>query len=371
MAKDYYETLGISKEASSEEIKKAYKKLARKYHPDISKEENAEDKFKEVQEAYDVLSDEQKKSNYDKFGSADGMGAGFGGGQGGFSGFGGGGFEDIFEQFGFGSGFGGGGFSSRGRQEVDNNVYKEIEISLDDVYFGVKKDIKIKRDKPCSHCDGKGAKNPSDVETCQTCGGTGTVIGVQQTILGTIRTQKACPDCRGQGETIKNPCSDCHGTGTESSTDTIEIKIPKGIESGTTLRMSGKGSYNKDSKSTGDLFVKVYIQRNKEFEVDGSDLYKTMEINFIQAILGDEIEFDHFDKTLSLKIPSGTQPNTTLRLKDKGLPVLNSSINGDLFIKLKVDIPKKTSKEQRKILIDYAKTLQDKSIFERVKSFFK
>ncbi|MDA3855769.1 MAG: molecular chaperone DnaJ [Candidatus Woesearchaeota archaeon] len=371
MTKNYYDILGIEKGASKEDIKKAYKKLAKKYHPDISKEANAETKFKEINEAAGVLLDDQKKQQYDTYGSTDGPQgfSGFGGGGGGFNpGDFGINLDDIFEQFGFG-GFGGG--SRRQSQKKDTRIYSEVELTLEDVYFGVKKEIKITHDVECSNCLGKGAEKSSDVETCPTCDGRGVVIETQRSILGHIRTQRTCYDCSGKGKRIKNACSKCSGSGTESKHDIIEVAIPKGIESGVTLRVSGKGNYDSQTSTYGDLYLKIYVKKDKQFEVEGPDLYMTLDINFIQAILGDEVEFKHFKKTLSLKIPSGAQPGTILRLKEKGIPHFNYGGFGDLYVKINVDIPTKSTSEQKKILGEYAKTLKDKSILNRMKGLFK
>lgn len=373
MTKNYYDILGVEKGSSKEDIKKAYKKLAKKYHPDISKETDAEKKFKEINEAAGVLLDDQKKQQYDTYGSADGPQ--------GFSGFGGGGgqgfnprdhginLDDIFEQFGFG-GFGGGG-SRRQSQQKDTRIYSEVELSLEEVYFGVKKEIKITRDVECSKCSGRGAEKSSDVEICLTCDGSGVVIETQRSILGQIRTQRTCYECSGKGKRIKNPCNKCSGSGTESKYDVLEVAIPKGIEGGVTLRVSGKGDYDSQTSTYGDLYLKIYVKKNKQFEIQGPDLYMNLDINFIQAILGDEVEFKHFKKTLSLKVPSGTQPETVLRLKDKGIPHFNYSGFGDLYVKVNVDIPNKTTSEQKKILGEYAKTLKDKGFFDRMKGLFK
>jgi len=376
MAKDYYKTLEVEKGASKEDIKKAYKKLAKKYHPDISQEKDAEAKFKEINEAASVLLDDDKKKKYDTYGSADGP-AGFGGG-GNYGSYSSGGFnpedfginlDDIFEQFGF-SGFGGRGFSGS-RNKNETTVYTEVELTLEDVYFGIKKEVKIERNVKCETCNGKGAKNSSDVIKCNTCNGNGVVIEMQRTILGSMRTQKICSKCHGTGEQIKNPCSSCHGNGTQIKKEIMEVSIPKGIENGVTLRVSGKGHYDRQTSSFGDLYLKVYIQKDEKFDVDGSDLYMNLYLNFIQAILGDEIEFKHFKKTLSLKIPEGTQPGTILRLKGKGLPHFNYEGYGDLYVKANVILPEKTTKEQKDILLEYAKTLKDKSVFDRVKKIFK
>lgn len=371
MSRDYYKILGIDKSSSKEDIKKAYKKLAKKYHPDISKEANAETKFKDINEAAGVLLDDSKKQKYDTYGTADGQQGfgGFGGGGGGFnpSDFGIN-IDDIFEQFGFG-GFGGGSSRSR-RQQKDTSISEEVEITLDEVYFGTEIELKVNIEDKCSKCDGKGAENPKDIDMCSTCNGSGTVIEMQRSILGAIRTQRPCPTCSGRGQTIKNPCSKCDGKGIERKKETINVKIPKGIENGVTLRVQNKGSYNPETDSFGDLYLKIYVKENKELDVDGTDLYKSININFVQAILGDEIEFKHFDKTLSLKIPQATQPGTILRLKSKGLPYFNYSGQGNLYLKINVEIPTSTTKEQKVILGEYTKTLKDKSFFKRMKNLF-
>jgi len=368
--KDYYKTLGIDKSASKEEIKKAYKKLAMKYHPDRSKEADAEAKFKEINEAKDTLTDDQKRSNYDQYGNSDGP-QGFGGFGGGNSGGFGGGFnmDDIFSQFGFGgdSGFGGG---RSQKQQKDTRIYAQTEISLEDVYFGIEKKITISRDGKCSTCDGLGAENPADISTCGNCGGSGMVLETKRTILGMIRTQSPCPKCSGSGQSVKNPCHNCHGSGCEKENQKVSIKIPKGIENGVTLRVSNKGDFDKETQTYGDLYLKIYVKPSKEYEVNEADLYKTININFVQATLGDETEFKHFDKTLNLKIPEGTQPGTTLRLKGKGLPHMNYSSHGNLYIKINVEIPTKTSKKQKEILLDYAKTAEDKPFIKRMKNLF-
>jgi molecular chaperone DnaJ len=372
MSKDYYSILGVEKGSSKEDIKKAYKKMARKYHPDVSKESDAEQKFKDINEAASVLLDDEKRKRYDTYGSADGP-SGFGGG---------GGFnpedfginlDDIFEQFGFGSGFGGGfgGFSSSRRKNKDTRVYEEISITLDEVYHGVEKSVKITRDVKCNTCNGRGAKNPSDIEKCSYCNGSGVVIETQRSFLGAIRTQRTCPKCGGTGEIIKNPCEDCSGDGFNVKKETVNIKIPAGIENGVTLRVQGKGSYDKLENSYGDLFLKVYVKKDKLYDVDGSDLYRSVDVNFIQAILGDEIDIKHFGKTLSVKVPAGTQSGTILRLKSKGLPNMNYSGNGDLYLKINVEIPNKTTAKQKEILLDYAKTIKDKNFFDRIKNLFK
>lgn len=370
MSKDYYKVLGVEKGASKDDIKKAYKKMARKYHPDVSKEEGAEAKFKEVNEAAEVLLDDEKRKRYDTYGSADGP-QGFGG----FSG--GGGFDprdfginidDIFEGFGFG-GFGGSSRSRSSSRQRDTRESTQVYVTLDDVYFGNKVDVTYQRDVECDKCSGSGGEG---VETCSTCNGAGVVIEMQRTMLGAMRTQRVCPDCNGSGKTIKHKCSKCSGKGTVRERTTQTITIPKGVEHGVTLRVSGKGSYNPDTKSYGDLYVSMLYKDTKGFEIDGADLYKQEEINFVQAILGDEIEFEHFGKTLGMKIPAGTQVGTTLRLKGKGLPVMGrDGVFGDLYVKIKVSIPTKITTNQKEILLQYAQTMkEDKGFMSRMKKFF-
>jgi molecular chaperone DnaJ len=375
MAKDYYSTLGISKNASNEEIKKAYKKMAKKYHPDISKESNASEKFKEVNEAYSVLSDSSKKSNFDNYGSAENSGFGGFGGGGSQRSSGGGGFsssdfgfdmDDIFESFGFGGG-------SSGRQsqraEKEVNIYQNLTVSIEDVYFGKEIEIKVTKDEICSKCDGIGGSK-NDVKTCSTCNGSGVEDIIQKSFLGNIRSQRICSGCKGKGKIIHNPCASCGGEGVEKNKSTLSITIPKGIENGVTLRISKKGHYDSYLKSYGDLYLKINMTVPENIEVEGIDIYKNYDINFIQAILGDEIELEHFDKTLNVKIPKGCQVDTILRIKNYGMPSMSYGGQGDLYLKINILIPKKTSKEQEKLLISFGKTLKDKSLFGKIKSLF-
>ena len=368
MAKDYYDTLDVDKNSSKEEIKKAYRKLAMKYHPDVSKDNNSEKKFKEINEAASVLLDDTKKQQYDTYGSTDGPqgSRGFSSSQGfnpqdfGIN------LDDIFEQFGFG-----GGFSRQSRRSSgEPTIQKEVDLTLDEVYFGVKKNIKILKKEKCKSCKGLGGKNPHDVETCSTCNGQGVVIEVQRSFLGSIKTQKICNSCRGSGKKIKNKCPTCSGGGVEKKEELVEIQIPKGVERGVTLRVSQKGSYDFETGSYGDLHIRVNIKKHTHFEVEGSDLYMKQKINFIQAILGDDCEFEHFSKDLSLKIPQGTQSGTILRLKGKGLPEFDSDDYGNLYVKINVDLPKKTTEKQRELLLSYAKTMKNDNFFGKMKNLF-
>lgn len=371
MTKDYYEVLGVSKDASKEDIKKAYKKLAKKYHPDINKESGAEDKFKEINQAASVLLDDKKKQQYDTYGTTGDDFGGFGGGQG---------FDprdfgiDLGDIFGdiFGQGFGG--FSSRGggfrTRRPSGDIHIGIRVSLEDVYFGKEEEIKIDRNKRCKTCDGRGAKRESDIDTCDVCGGQGVITQLQKTFFGTFKSQKTCHKCGGKGTIIKNPCPDCDGKGYESKKDKISIKIPKGIENGVQLRVSGKGNFIPDTKSYGDLFVEVIYDEDDIYDVQGTDLYTSLKVSFVQVALGDDVEIKHFDKDLKIKIPAGTQPNTTLRVKEKGLPYFNSTRKGDLYIKINVEIPKKLTKKQKELLEEFDKDASGKSFFSKVKDYF-
>ncbi len=372
--KDYYEILGVSRDASKEEIKKAYKKLAKKYHPDISKEKDAEAKFKEINEAASILLDDKKRKQYDTYGTSESFdSSGFNDFGRGFNGFDprdfgidlGDIFNEIFDDFGFGNRR-----SSGFRSKTKNtDLVTEIDVSLEDVYFGNEKEIKIKRKVKCPTCNGKGAKNYSDITVCPVCGGSGVEVHQQRTFFGTFKTERLCLRCGGRGEVIKNPCQSCKGKGVIEKKEIIKFGIPKGIENGIELRIAGKGDYNSDLDSYGDLYVKVNYKNDSIYDVEGTDLYTSLTINFVQAALGDTIEIEHFKKKLSIKIPEGTQPSTLLRVKNKGLPIYGTSRYGDLYIKVKVRIPTKLSKKQKELLKQLGKDLNKKSFFSNFKNF--
>jgi len=345
--KDYYETLGVSKEASKDEIKKAYKKLAKKYHPDLNKEKDAETKFKEINEAASVLLDEQKRSQYDQFGH--GFSNNFSGFSGGFQGFD---FEDIINRF-FGEDFGFfGGRRSRTRPRKGADLKTRITITLEDVAKGIEKELVINKDIKCTHCNGSGAEDPSDVKTCHKCNGSGQVRVTRQTMFGMFSQVATCDTCQGTGKVIKEYCHLCDGTGKIQSPQKIKIKIPKGIESGMTLRVSGEGDPGYNNGPNGDLYIVIFVKEHDKFKRQGPDLYMDSKVNMLTGLFGDEIEIETIYGITKLKIPASTQSHTVFRVKNKGLPHFDSSIKGDLFVKLIVEMPdiKKYSKDEKELL---------------------
>ncbi|MFT7615967.1 MAG: molecular chaperone DnaJ [Candidatus Woesearchaeota archaeon] len=367
MADDYYATLGVSKGTSKEEIKKAYKKLAKKYHPDLNKDSaESEAQFKKVNEAAGVLLDEQKRANYDRFGTADagGQGAGgYGGGEG-FEGFGG--FNDIFESFFGGQGRGGQTGPARG-----GDLLYELSIELTDVARGVKKTISITKQDTCDTCTGKGYEKDSDAATCGTCHGQGRVTRTQRTPFGTFQSSAACPNCQGRGKQIKTACKTCDGDGKVRKTKNIEVAIPAGIESGQRLRVRGEGEAGSLGGPMGDLFVEVHIAASDLFERNGDDVILRAPITYIQATLGDHIEIPTLIGKADLKIPAGTQGGTLFKMKGKGIPRMRGFGAGDQYVKVDIEVPKSLSKKQKEALIEYEKVLGSergkKSFFDKVK----
>ena len=378
--KDYYDVLGVPRDASSEEIKKAYRKLAIKYHPDKNHgNKEAEEKFKEAAEAYEVLSNAEKKQRYDQFGHA-GMG-------GGASGFGGGGMsmEDIFDQFGdifgdafgFGrSGFGGGRRSTRVNRGTDLRI--KVRLSLKEIAHGVTKKIKVNKFVKCNSCKGSGAKGGS-TQNCSTCGGSGRVMRITNTILGRMQTSQTCPNCGGQGTEIKDKCKVCYGDGIVRGEEIIELKIPAGVEDGMQLSVSGKGNSGPRNGYAGDLLLMVEEKPHDDLIRDGRNLYYNVYISFIDAALGTSIEVPTIDKKVKIKIEPGTQAGKILRLKGKGITDIHGYNTGDLLININVWTPQKLSKEEKQQLeklrlSDNFKpkpTRHDMSFFERVKEHFK
>ena len=356
--RDYYEVLGVDKNASAEEIKKAYRKKAIQYHPDKNPgDKEAEEKFKEAAEAYDVLSDPQKKARYDQFGHA---------GMGGAGGFSGGGFsmEDIFSQFGdifgsaFGGGFGGGfgsgfgGFGGGRQQRVPrgSDIRIRVKLSLSDIIRGVEKTVKINKMVVCPDCGGKGAASEADIKTCDHCHGTGVVTKIAHTILGQMQTTSPCPYCGGEGKKITNPCRKCSGSGLVKSAEEITFKIPAGVQDGMQLTIQGKGNAAKAGGVPGNLLVVIEESNDTDFQRDGDDLIYNLEISVPDAILGCSAEIPYLDSKIKIKVEPGTQPGKVLRLRGKGIPSVNGYGTGDMLVCVKVYIPKKLDRKEKEIM---------------------
>ncbi len=381
--RDYYEVLEVSKSASADEIKKAYRKKAIQFHPDKNPGDKAsEEKFKEAAEAYEVLSDPQKKSRYDQYGHA-GVGGAAGGG------FGGSGMsmDDIFSHFGdiFGGGFGGfsgfGGFGGGGgRQRVNkgSNLRVKVTLTLDEVLNGVEKKIKVKKYVPCNHCSGSGADGGASHSTCSTCNGSGQVTRISNTILGQMQTASTCPTCGGDGKIITNKCKYCAGEGIVKDDEVISINIPAGVEEGMQLSVSGKGNAARRGGINGDLLVLIHEEEHKELVRDGRDLLYNLFISIPQATLGSPVEIPTLEGRVKVKIEAGTQPGKVLRLRGKGLPEVNTYGRGDLLVKINVWIPKDLSKDEKKAMEKMADSdsftprpsSQEKSFFSRMKDMF-
>ena len=379
MAKrDYYDVLGVDKSASDAEIKSAFRKLAKKYHPDINKEPDAAEKFKEVQEAYDVLGDENKRKTYDQFGHAafdQGAGGNPYGNYGGFSGFdtSGFGFDDIdlgdILNAAFGGGFGGRSRKQSNRPQKGEDVLYRMRISFKDAVFGSKKDITLDLTENCETCDGKGGFNE---KTCSKCHGSGKITREQSSLFGAFMTQTTCDECSGTGKSYERKCTDCKGTGHVKSRKTITVTIPKGVDTGTQIRIKGKGEAGINGGPNGDIFVEFVVDKDDIFERVGNDIHMTLPISITDAVLGTEKEINILDGTIKLTIPSGSQNNDKLRIKGKGVPYLNSSKVGDLYIILNVVIPTKLDRNQKKLFEQLRDTeLENNDIFKRFKKYFK
>ena len=358
--KDYYETLGVNKSASDDEIKSAYRQLAKKYHPDLNKTPEAAEKFKEINEAYSVLSDKQKRANYDQFGSADGP-QGFNGGQG-FSGFdsseGFGGFEDIFNIF---SNFGGRSRSSQAREEGDD-ININLVISFTDAAFGCEKEVTVARKERCESCKGTGAKTNSDYVTCSECNGTGRVTYTQQTLFGMTRTVGTCRNCGGKGKVVKNKCPDCRGTGLKTVTAKIKVKIPAGIDNDQTLRIEGQGNQTASINGVpGDLRISISVQPHSLLVRKGYDLYVDVYAPITTLMLGGKIEIPTLKGKQTIDIAPLTQSNTKYTLKGKGIKYLKSLGSGDLIVTLKGEMPKDIDKNTIKLMKELQNSISEKS----------
>lgn len=367
--RDYYDVLGVGKSSDAAEIKKAYRKLAMKYHPDKNPDnKEAEEKFKEINEAYEVLSDETKRKNYDQFGHEGVNGQGFGG-AGGFGGQGFGGFDDIFgDIFGdmFGGGFGGGRPRRRG-PERGADIRQRINISFEEAAFGKKVQVKINRSEECDECHGSGAKPGTSKKTCPTCNGSGQVQSVQRTPFGNIASTRTCSTCNGEGEVIDSPCNKCHGKGSIRKTKTIEVDVPAGIDEGQMIKLSGQGELGTRGGPRGDLYIEISVNAHQLFTREGYDVYLEMPITFAQATLGDDIQVPTLDGKVQYQVPEGTQTGTVFRLKGKGIPKLRTTVRGDQYVKVTVEIPKKLNDKQKELVRQFAKECGEE-VHERQKS---
>lgn len=358
--RDYYEVLGVAKNASADEIKKAYRKMAIKYHPDKNPgDKEAEEKFKEAAEAYDVLSDADKRAKYDQFGHSMGP-QGFGGGGGGFYSGGGMSMEDIFAHFGdiFGGrgGFGGADFGGFGgatgrqpRQHVNKGTDLRItvKVTLKDIMNGVDKKLKIPRLVACSHCKGTGAKDGTAFKTCPRCHGTGYISRVQQSIFGAMESESVCPECNGEGKIISEECSYCHGSGVEKKEEIVSFHIPAGVEDGMTLTMRGQGNAPRHGGVNGDLLIVIQEEKDPDLIRDGDDIIYNLMLDFPTAALGGSAEVPTVDGRARLKIAPGTQPGKVLRLRGKGLPQMNSNVRGDLLVNVMVYVPESVTDAEK------------------------
>lgn len=358
--RDYYEVLGLGKGASDDEIKKAFRKLAKENHPDLHPgDKTAENRFKEINEAYEVLSDEEKKAKYDQYGHAafdPSMGAGgFGGDYGGFGDI----FNDIFS--GFGDIFGGGGGASQARNgpQRGEGIRTGVTISFEDAAFGCSREITINRVESCEKCQGSGCAEGATPEVCSNCKGTGTVRAQQRTAFGVFATTQACPACDGTGKIIHQPCTGCRGSGTARKQRKISVNIPAGIDNGQTVSLRGQGHAGKNGGGAGDLLVNVTVKPHKEFERDGTSVLYSLPISFVQATLGGDVEVPTLDGKVKYSIPEGTQTGTVFRLSGKGIPSLRGGGRGDQYVTVNVIIPKGLDKEQKELLRKFGELMGD------------
>ena len=363
---EYYDRLGLSKDASQDEIKRAYRKLSKKYHPDINKEPGAEEKYKEILEAYETLSDAQKRAAYDQYGPD---GANGFGGQGSFGGFDGGagfgGFEDIFSSF-----FGGGATRNPNAPRQGDDLQYRVNLSFEEAVFGAEKEIHYNREVTCKTCSGSGAKPGTSPVTCGRCHGHGVINVDTQTPLGMMRRQVTCDVCHGTGQEIKDPCQTCRGTGREKQSHTVSVKIPAGVETGQQIRLAGQGEAGFNGGPYGDLFVVINVNPSDKFTRDGSTIYYTLNISFVQAALGDTVEVPTVHGNVEMVIPAGTQTGKTFRLKGKGAPRLRGGSQGDQHVTVKIVTPTKLNDAQKEALLAFAKASGDEKVAPQKKGFF-
>ena len=375
--RDYYEVLGISKGASEDEIKIAYRKLAKQYHPDVNKAPDAEAKFKEINEAYEVLSDPQKKAAYDQFGHAGMDGFGQGGYSSGFGGMNMDDLGDIFSDF-FGgmggfSGFNFGGSSSSSRRSgpiKGDNRYMSMEIEFLDAVHGVDKMINLSVDKTCTYCDGSGAATRSDIETCPTCRGSGRVMRQSRTPFGVVQQQSVCPDCKGSGKRIKKICPHCSGRGYNSVKEQVEVTIPAGISSGQQVRLAGYGERGENGGPNGDLYIEIRVRPHKYFTREGNNIHISVPISAVDATLGTTVDIPTAYGDVELSIPAGTQPGQQLRIKGYGIKDLRTKNVGDQYVEVQIEIPRKLTREEKELYEKLANRKKE-SVFEKFKKTFK
>ncbi len=376
--RDYYEVLGVQKGASDAELKKAYRNLAKKYHPDVNPgNKEAEAKFKEANEAYEVLSDPQKRSRYDQFGHAGTDPNGFGGGAGGFSDFDFGGIGDIFETFFGGSGFGGGRSRSKRGPQKGADIKYSMEISFEEAAFGIEREINVSRMEVCSKCTGTGAKPGTNASTCQHCNGTGQVQIKQNTPFGQFINTKTCDVCKGEGKIITDPCPACNGKGKLRNNVKLKINVPAGIDDGQTISLRGEGDPGSKGGPNGDLFLNIRVKPHPLFKRQGNDVVCEVPITFTQAALGAELEVPTLDGKVKYTVPEGTQTGSVFRLKGKGIPFLRGNGRGDQYVKVNIDVPKKLNEKQKALLKEFAELSGDevheqrKGFFDKMKDAFK
>lgn len=376
--RDYYEILGVSKGATDTELKKAYRTIAKKYHPDLNpNDKEAESKFKEANEAYEILSDPQKRQQYDQFGHSafENGGAGGGYGAGGYQDFGG--FSDIFESFFGGAGGGFGGSSSRRNgPQKGRDLEKTVILSFKEAAFGVKKEISILKNEKCTECNGSGAKSGTHPETCQNCHGTGEIKQVQRTPFGNFQSSATCNKCGGTGKIIKEPCKKCSGSGFERKTKKLEINIPKGIDDGQTMTIRGEGEPGKNGGPNGDLYLNIRITKDKLFSRKEYDVYIDLPLTFVEATLGAKVIVPTIDEKIELTIPEGTQYGAKFVLKGKGIPYLRGNGRGNQYVIVKIEIPKKLTSKQKDLLKQFDKACDNgnyttkKSFLDNIKEIF-
>lgn len=372
--RDFYEVLGVKKGVSEDELKKAYRKLAKENHPDLHPgDKECEARFKEINEAYEVLSDPDKRAKYDQFGHAafdPSQGFGGGGGFGGFEGFGG--FGDIFSDiFGGGFGFGGGGGRNPNAPRKGDNLRATVNIKFEEAAFGVKKDVFVSKIEQCPDCKGTGCAEGTTAEVCPDCKGTGTVMSTKRTPFGMVQSSEQCPKCKGRGKIIHSPCKTCRGMGSVRRQHKVSVSIPAGIDDGQTISLKGQGNAGLNGGPAGDLLITVLVQPHARFERDGASILLDQEISFAQAALGAEVEVPTLDGKVKLNIPEGTQSGTTFRLKGKGVPFLRNGGRGDQFVTVNVAVPRGMTSAQKDALRQYAETMgetiEQKNIFGKRK----